>query len=189
MHLFLMHKKQKRINARRIPPRFLPRTCANSLLLRLSHTHLSGAVALQGPFSGLFVAPPIPRVAPRCVVAVAVRLCAPVVPNADRTPGLRKRLFINDPSSHSSRLCGPTSQPLLCLYGTPSTAARGGTKCALPPPPAAARNVHCHCRPRRLQMCGVTAARGGEMCSLKPLSCCLLFVVCSTRKNKHRLRR
>ena len=99
LHLFLMHKKQKRINARRIPPRFLPRTCANSLLLRLSHTHLSGAVALQGPFSGLFVAPPIPRVAPRCVVAVAVRLCAPVVPNADRTPGLRKRLFINDPSS------------------------------------------------------------------------------------------
>ena len=60
--------------------------------------HLSGAVALQGPFSGLFVAPPIPRVAPRCVVAVAVRLCAPVVPNADRTPGLRKRLFISDPS-------------------------------------------------------------------------------------------
>ena len=26
--LILMHRKQKRINARRIPPRFLPRTCA-----------------------------------------------------------------------------------------------------------------------------------------------------------------
>ena len=49
-------------------------------------THLSSHVALQGPFSGLFVAFPIPRAALRRVMAVAVRLCAPVVPNADRTP-------------------------------------------------------------------------------------------------------
>ena len=103
LYLFAMHREQKRINARRIPRRELPWTCANSsLLLRLSHSHApERPCGTAGPFSGLFVAFPIPRAALRCVVAaVAVRLCAPVVPNADRTPsGLRKRLFINDPSS------------------------------------------------------------------------------------------